>query len=68
MSQNIIQIINGRILTSQGWLRGGSLLVEGTKILEVSKSENTPESCNVTIIDAQGGDIVPGAIEMHVHG
>ena len=67
MSQGITQITNGRILTSQGWLRGGSILVEGNSILEVSKSENTPEGCT-TFIDAHGYDIVPGAIEMHVHG
>lgn len=67
MAQGITQITNGRILTSQGWLRGGSVLVEGTTILEVSKSECTPDNCK-TFIDAKGGDIVPGAIEMHVHG
>ncbi len=58
---------NGRILTSQGWIRNGSLLVKGSKILEISKVEETPEQC-CEIIDAQGGEIVPGAIDLHVHG
>ena len=61
MVSGIKQITNGRILTSQGWLRGGSVLVEGTKIIEVSKSEGTPDEVT-TVIDAKGGDIVPGAI------
>ena len=67
MASGIKQITNGRILTSQGWLRGGGVLVEGTKIIEVSKSEGTPDEVT-TVIDAKGGDIVPGAIELHAHG
>ena len=33
------QIINGRILTPQGWLEGGSVVVEGNKIVAVLDSE-----------------------------
>jgi N-acetylglucosamine-6-phosphate deacetylase len=29
------QIVNGRILTPQGWLENGSVLVEGNKIVNV---------------------------------
>ena len=60
------QIVNGRILTPEGWLRDGSVIIEGNKILEVS-------NCHLPvvggeIIDAHGCDVVPGGIEMHVHG
>ncbi len=60
------QILNGRILTPNGWLENGSILVDGNKIAEVL-SNNTPVE-NAEIIDAKGCDIVPGGIEMHVHG
>ena len=32
------QIVNGRILTPQGWLTDGSVVVEGNKILSVLNS------------------------------
>ncbi|MBP3774512.1 MAG: N-acetylglucosamine-6-phosphate deacetylase [Bacteroidaceae bacterium] len=67
MGRNITQITNGRILTPQGWLRGGSILVEDRRIIEVSDNENTPPECQ-TFVDARGMNIVPGAIELHVHG
>lgn len=60
------QIINGRILTPQGWLEGGSVIVEDGKIAEVSNNSFAIEGAE--IIDAKGCDIVPGGIEMHVHG
>lgn len=60
------QIVNGRILTPQGWLENGSVLVEGNKIVNVI---NTVLPVNgAEIIDAKGCDIVPGGIELHVHG
>ena len=60
------QIVNGRILTPQGWLQNGSVLLEGNKILNVINS-NLPIS-GAEQIDAKGCDIVPGGIELHVHG
>ena len=60
------QIINGRILTPQGWLEGGSVIVEDGKIAEFSNNNFAIEGAE--IIDAKGCDIVPGGIEMHVHG
>ena len=60
------QIINGRILTPQGWLKGGSVIVEGNKIKAVSNNDLHVEGAE--IIDAKGCTIVPGGIEMHVHG
>lgn len=60
------QILNGRILTPNGWLENGSIIIDGNKIVEVSNS-NAPID-NAEIIDAKGCDIVPGGIELHVHG
>lgn len=62
----LTQIINGRILTPQGWLRDGSIILRDHKILEVTNSDLAIIGAN--IIDAKGMYIVPGGIEMHVHG
>lgn len=60
------QIINGRILTPSGWLTGGSVIVNGNKIEAVANNELPV--LGAELINAQGYDIVPGGIEMHVHG
>ena len=60
------QIVNGRILTPQGWLTDGSVVVEGNKILSVLNSTLPIEGAER--IDAKGGYVVPGGIEMHIHG
>ncbi len=60
------QIVNGRILTPQGWLEGGSLVIEKNKIKAVLNSDLHIEGAEV--IDAKGCSVAPGGIEMHVHG
>ena len=60
------QIVNGRILTPQGWLEGGSLIIEKNKIKAVLNSDLHVEGAE--LVDAKGCAVVPGGIEMHVHG
>lgn len=60
------QIVNGRILTPQGWLEGGSVIIDGNKIRAVSNIDL--HIVDAEIIDAKGGYIVPGGIDMHTHG
>lgn len=60
------QIINGHVLTPQGWLDGGSVVIEDNKIKEIRTCSCPVEGAE--IIDAQGAHVVPGGIEMHVHG
>ena len=60
------QIINGRVLTPQGWIEGGSVVIEGNKIKAVKECNCLEEGAEV--IDAKGCVVVPGGIEMHVHG
>ena len=45
----LTQIINGRILTPQGWLKDGSVLICDGKILEVTNSD-------LAVIGATGND------------
>lgn len=62
----LTQIINGQILTPQGWLKDGSVLVSDGKILEVTNSDLAVIGAKV--IDAKGMYIVPGFVAMNVHG
>ena len=39
----LTQIYNGHILTPEGWINGGSVVIEDTRIKEVSKS--TASTC-----------------------
>ena len=62
----LTQIINGHILTPQGWLKDGSVLIDDGKILEVTNSDLAVIGAKV--IDAKGMYIVPGFVSMHSHG
>lgn len=66
MGKQLYQLTNGRILTPEGWKKGGSVVVEGHRIAEVSDGEGLIEGA--TLIDAHGGNIVPGGIDLHIHG
>ena len=59
----LTQIINGEILTPQGWLKDGSVLISDGKILEVTNSDLAVIGAKV--IDAKGMYIVPGYVSMH---
>ena len=63
----LTQIINGKILTPQGWLNDGSIVIEDSKIRDVLNN-NRPIAGADKIIDAKGAYVVPGAIDIHVHG
>jgi N-acetylglucosamine-6-phosphate deacetylase len=62
----LTQIINTRILTPQGWLKDGSVLIRDNKILEVTNCDLA--IIGAKLIDAKGMYIVPGGVEIHVHG
>ena len=62
----LTQIINGHILTPQGWMKDGSVLINDGKILEITNSDLAVIGAKV--IDVKGMYIVPGFVGMHVHG
>ena len=62
----LTQIINGQILTPQGWLKDGSVLISDGKILEVTNSDLAVIGAKV--VDAKGMYIIPGFVAMNVHG
>ncbi|MDO4735448.1 MAG: N-acetylglucosamine-6-phosphate deacetylase [Bacteroidia bacterium] len=62
----LTQIINGIIHTPSGWLKGGSIVISDSKILEVFNCELP--IIGAKIIDAKGMYITPGGVEIHCHG
>lgn len=62
----LIQILNGKVHTPQGWLDNGSVVIKDNKILEVLSCSLPIQDAE--IVDAKGAYIVPGGIELHVHG
>ena len=62
----LTQIINEKIHTPQGWLKNGSVIISDNKILEVSNCDLAVVGAK--IVDARGMYIVPGGVEIHVHG
>ena len=62
----LTQLINAKILTPQGWLKDGSVIIRDNKILEVTNCDLAVIGAN--LIDVKGMYVVPGAVEMHCHG
>lgn len=62
----LTQLINGCILTPQGWMKDGSVLMSDGRILEVTNSDLAVIGARV--IDVKGMYIVPGFVGMHIHG
>ncbi len=61
-----IKIVNGKIITPDKIIDGGSILVTGNTITAVS--EKNIEAEGAIEMDARGKYISPGFIDIHVHG
>lgn len=66
MPEQIIKIINGRIITSDRILEHGTIVISGKKILSIDKEDT--EVAGAKVIDAKGNYVSPGFIDIHVHG
>lgn len=64
----ITQIYNGKILIPGGkWINGGSVLIKDDKIAEIYCHSRILDNVDKSI-NAAGGYVLPGGIDMHVHG
>lgn len=61
------QIINGKIFTPHGWVENGSVIIDGTRIQNILNHSNAIDGVD-KVIDAQGAYVLPGGIDIHVHG
>jgi len=66
MNQTRLKIFNGKILTPHRIIPEGTVVVTGSTITSVS--EKNVEVDGAVEIDAKGKYIVPGFIDIHVHG
>ena len=66
MKSHSIKIMNGWIITPQGILENGSLLISEELITEI-KETGINGSADL-IIDAEGKFVAPGFIDIHIHG
>lgn len=64
----LTQIYNGKVLIPGGrWVNGGSVVINGTTISEIYSHSRIIDGVDKSV-NAGGGYILPGGIDIHVHG
>ena len=63
---NQLAIINGTVILEEELLEGAHVLCEGDRIVRVARGQRVPKAA--TVVDARGGFISPGFVDIHVHG
>jgi N-acetylglucosamine-6-phosphate deacetylase len=61
-------IVNGNVYTPDQVLAPGTVLIEGGRITAVGLADTLAVPPEAEIIDAQGKAVVPGFIDVHMHG
>lgn len=61
----MIAIVNATIVMPDYYIPGGTVLVDGDKIIEAAKKVSIPK--NTKILDAEGLYVGPGLIDIHTH-
>lgn len=61
-------LVNAEIVSPYRILKGYSVIVNGSKIEKIIKTNEVDSFDNLQVIDAKGCYVVPGFIDMHVHG
>lgn len=70
-SKRLTVIRNGSVVTEQGVLEQGEVLLEDGIIRKIGEAGSLAEESakdGVTLVDADGGWVLPGFIDVHVHG
>lgn len=68
-NENLL-IINARILTPQQMIENGSVLIQNGKIVKISSGppDHDLSEAFVRTVDAEGAYLIPGFVDIHVHG
>jgi N-acetylglucosamine-6-phosphate deacetylase len=66
MKERLIKIFNGNIITPYKVVQQGTVVIKGDKIIDVS--EAAIEVPGAVELDAKGHYVMPGFIDIHVHG
>lgn len=67
MARDLTLIENGTVILPDRLVPGASVLLEGTRLAEVGRTRRR-RPAGATVIDARGGFIAPGFVDIHVHG
>lgn len=62
----MIKIVNGQVLTPEGIIAGGTILLDKGKIIAITEQDIA--EADALVIDAKGRYVSPGFIDIHVHG
>jgi N-acetylglucosamine-6-phosphate deacetylase len=66
IKQSLIEIFNGHVITPEGIISNGSVLIKDGAIADIS--DHHEEISGANKVDAGGRYISPGFIDIHVHG
>jgi N-acetylglucosamine-6-phosphate deacetylase len=61
-------IINGSVYTPDQVLAPGTVLIEGERITAIGAADTLAVPLGTEVIDAEGMAVVPGFIDVHIHG
>lgn len=64
----MLAIKNGAVHTAEGVIQDGVVLIEGETIREIGPRKALTIPPDTHCLDAQGGYVVPGFVDMHTHG
>jgi N-acetylglucosamine-6-phosphate deacetylase len=67
-SRRLKYIINGRVYTPERVIERGIVTIAGGKIAAVGEAESVSVSTEGELIDATGFHVIPGLIDLHIHG
>lgn len=67
MARDLTLIENGTVILPDRLVPGASVLLEGTRLAEVGRTRRR-RPAGAKVIDARGGFIAPGFVDIHVHG
>ncbi len=61
-------IVNGKVYTPDRILPQGIVLIEGERIVAIGSANAIPVPPEAEVIDAEGMAVVPGFVDLHLHG
>src|ERR1039457_6561702 len=64
----MVVIINGRVVGPHSVLEHHCLVIEGSRIKQIAPTAQVLWPEDAQVIDAHGGFVAPGFVDMHVHG
>ena len=67
-SRRLKHIVNGQVYTPERVIERGVVTIAGDKIAAVGEVESVSVSTDGELIDATGLHVIPGLIDLHIHG